>query len=164
MKKTIAYIALGSNLNNPEKQVEDALKFIRLIASTAVIAESSLYESTPLGFADQPNYINQVIAIETTLTAHALLRALQSIENKMGRVRKVRWGSRIIDCDIILFGNEKMATPELTIPHPEYKNRDFVLYPLAEIAPDLVLPLDRGLYDENSHLSRHIRSHYKRPR
>lgn len=164
MRKTIAYVALGSNLNHPEKQVEIAVEFIRGIPSTNVTAESSVYETLPLGPSDQPNYINQVIAVETELSAHDLLHALQAIENKMGRVRTVRWGARIIDCDIILFGDESIQTDELTIPHPEYKNRDFVLYPLAEIRPDLVLPLGRGIQYENSDLPRHIRSHHKRAR
>lgn len=164
MTKVIAYVALGSNLNHPEKQVETAVEFIRAIALTNVIAESSLYETVPLGPCDQPSYINQVIAVETALSAHDLLRALQAIENKMGRIRTVRWGARLIDCDIILFGDESIQTDELTIPHPEYQNRDFVLYPLAEIAPNLVLPLRGGTHYENSDLPRHIRSHYKRTR
>lgn len=133
----ISYVALGSNLNNPEKQVQNAVQLICDIPNTVVVAESSLYHSKPLGPPDQPDYVNQVIAVETALTAHELLYALQDIEKKMGRVRTVRWGPRIIDCDIILFGDETIATAELTIPHPEYQKRDFVLYPLAEIAPHL---------------------------
>lgn len=134
-----AYIALGSNLNNPKKQVQNAVRLIHDIFNTTVIAESSLYHSKPLGPQDQPDYVNQVVAVKTALTAHELLYALQDIENKVGRVRTVRWGPRIIDCDIILFGDEKIATAELTIPHPEYQNRDFVLYPLVEIAPHLAV-------------------------
>lgn len=136
----IAYIALGSNLNNPVKQVQNALRFIADIEKTQLIAESSLHETAPLGPQDQPNYINQVIAVETQLTPHALLQALLAIEKSMGRVRDVRWGPRIIDCDILLFGREIIATDDLVIPHPEMTKRAFVLYPLAEIAPDLVLP------------------------
>ena len=136
----IAYIALGSNLNNPVKQVQNALRFIADIEKTQVIAESTLHETAPLGPQDQPNYINQVIAVETQLTPHALLQALLAIEKSMGRVRDVRWGPRIIDCDILLFDQEIIATDDLVIPHPEMTKRAFVLYPLAEIAPDLVLP------------------------
>ena len=139
MKKTTAYIALGSNLDHPVLQVQIAVSHIQLISCTTIVAQSNLYETKPLGPADQPDYINQVIAVETQLTAHELLHALLHIENVMGRVRNVRWGPRIIDCDIILFGKEKINTDELTVPHPEYKKRDFVLYPLAEIAPDLEL-------------------------
>lgn len=134
-----AYIALGSNLNNPIKQVQTAVQLIREITNTKVIAESSLHQTAPMGPQDQPDYINQVIAVETKLTAHELLYALQAIENKMGRVRTIRWGARIIDCDILLFGDEVIHTPELIIPHPEMTKRPFVLDPLAEIAPHLVV-------------------------
>lgn len=136
----IAYIALGSNLNNPVKQVQNALQRISNIQKTQMIAVSRLHETAPLGPQDQPNYINQVIAVETELTAHELLRALLSIETEMGRVRDVRWGPRTIDCDILLFGDEVIATDALTVPHPEMTKRSFVLCPLVEIAPDLVLP------------------------
>lgn len=134
---TVAYIALGSNLNDPVKQLQTARENIQCISKTSITAESSVYKTAPLGPQNQPDFCNQVIAIETQLSAHELLYALLTIENEMGRVRDVRWGPRIIDCDIILFGCEVINTEELTIPHPEYKNRDFVLYPLAEIAPDL---------------------------
>jgi 2-amino-4-hydroxy-6-hydroxymethyldihydropteridine diphosphokinase len=136
----ISYIALGSNLNNPRKQVQTALQRISAMDKTTIIAQSRLYETKPLGPQDQSDYINQVIAIETTLSPHALLAALQQIENEMGRVRTIRWGARIIDCDILLYGNEIVESPNLLIPHPEMTKRDFVLYPLAEIAPNLVLP------------------------
>ena len=139
MKKTTAYIALGSNLNHPILQLQHAVSRIRLVSRTKVIALSSLHETKPVGPQNQPDYINQVIAVETKLTAHELLHELLKIEVDMGRVRTVRWGPRIIDCDIILFGKEIINTHELTVPHPEYKKRDFVLYPLAEIAPDLEL-------------------------
>lgn len=136
----ISYIALGSNLNNPTKQLQHAISLIEKIPQTKLIAQSTLHYSQPLGPPDQPNYINQVIAVETTLSAHALLYALQNIENKMGRVRAMRWGARVIDCDILLYGDQIIQSPDLIIPHPEMQKRVFVLYPLAEIAPDLVLP------------------------
>lgn len=134
---TVAYIALGSNLHDPVKQLQIAREKIQHISKTSITAESSVYKTAPLGPQNQPDFCNQVIAVETQLSAHELLYALLTIENEMGRVRDVRWGPRIIDCDIILFGCEVINTEELTIPHPEYKNRDFVLYPLAEIAPEL---------------------------
>lgn len=137
---TTSYIALGSNLNNPAKQVQDAVSHIAKIPHTTIIAQSYLHQTKPLGPQNQPDYVNQVIAVETQLSPHALLNALLAIELQMGRVRLERWGARIIDCDIILFGDQVIQTPDLTIPHPEMKNRSFVLYPLAEIAPDLVLP------------------------
>ncbi|EKD77478.1 MAG: 2-amino-4-hydroxy-6-hydroxymethyldihydropteridine pyrophosphokinase [uncultured bacterium] len=144
---TIAYVALGSNLNDPRKQVITALRFIRDIANTIVIAESSLHQTVPMGPQDQPDYINQVIAVKTQLTAHELLFALQTIENKMGRVRTIRWGARIIDCDILLFGDEVIHTENLIIPHPEMTKRPFVLDPLAEIAPHLVLKSETRITD-----------------
>jgi 2-amino-4-hydroxy-6-hydroxymethyldihydropteridine pyrophosphokinase len=130
---TITYIALGSNLNNPAQQLEIALQYISQIPRTTILKKSSVHETVPLGPQNQPNFMNQVISVETQLTAQELLFALQDIENKMGRVRKEHWGPRIIDCDILLFGDEIVNTPNLIIPHPEMMNRDFVLKPLAEI-------------------------------
>ena len=130
---TVSYIALGSNLNNPAQQLEIALQHISQIPHTRILKKSSVHETPPLGPPNQPNFMNQVISVETQLTAHELLFALQDIENKMGRVRKEHWGPRIIDCDILLFGDEIVNTPDLIIPHPEMMNRDFVLKPLAEI-------------------------------
>ena len=127
------YIALGSNLNNPREQLQIAISYIRAIPKTVVMAESSVYETKPVGPQDQPDFMNQVIAVETELTPHELLYALQAIENKMGRVRTRHWGPRIIDCDILLFGNERIHTDDLIIPHPEMHHRDFVLKPLSEI-------------------------------
>lgn len=130
---TRAYIALGSNLEDPRAQLAMAVSHIAAIPNTRIVAESSLYETKPVGPQDQPDFINQVIAVDTELTAHALLYALQAIENHMGRVRTLRWGPRIIDCDILLFGDENIQTDDLVVPHPEMKHRDFVLNPLAEI-------------------------------
>ena len=137
----IAYIALGSNLSKPRIQVSNAAKEIANIADSKVIALSSLYLSKPMGPQDQDDYINAVIAIETSLSALELLDALQAIENAAGRVRKDnRWGARILDCDILLYGNETINNERLTIPHYGMKLREFVLLPLAEIATNLYLP------------------------
>ncbi|OGT48194.1 MAG: 2-amino-4-hydroxy-6-hydroxymethyldihydropteridine diphosphokinase [Gammaproteobacteria bacterium RIFCSPHIGHO2_12_FULL_38_11] len=130
---TISYIALGSNLNNPKKQLKLALHLISEISNTRITTKSSVHETKPLGPQNQPNFMNQVIAVETQLSAHELLYALQAIENLMGRVRTVHWGPRIIDCDILSFGDEIINTDDLIVPHPEMYNRDFVLVPLAEI-------------------------------
>ena len=142
---TLSYIALGSNLNNPKKQLQNAISCIANIPHTIIIDQSSFYETKPLGPQNQPDYINQVIAVATQLSPHELLKALLNIELQMGRIRLERWGARIIDCDIILFGDLVIQTSDLIIPHPEMKNRSFVLYPLAEIAPDLVLPSGESL-------------------
>ena len=138
---TIAYIGLGSNLSKPVEQVKSAVDNIANIAQSRISAVSSLYLSKPMGPQDQDDYINAVLALETSLSAIELLDALQAIENAAGRVRKEnRWGARILDLDIILFGNEIINTQRLTIPHYGMCEREFVLLPLAEIAPELVLP------------------------
>ena len=138
---TLAYIGLGSNLSEPIKQVQAAINAITHISLSNVVKVSSLYLSKPMGPQDQDDYINAVLALETSLSAIELLDALQTIENEAGRVRKDnRWGARILDLDILLYGNETINNPRLTIPHYGMKEREFVLQPLAEIAPDLVLP------------------------
>ena len=138
---TIAYIGLDSNLAEPIKQVQAAITAIKNIAQSEVTNVSSLYLSKPMGPQDQDDYINAVLSLETTLTPIELLDALQNIENKAGRVRKEnRWGARILDLDIILFGDKIINTDRLVVPHYGMKTREFVLVPLAEIAADLVLP------------------------
>jgi len=139
--KTVVYIGLGSNLSTPRLQVEKAAQEIANINESSFISLSSLYLSKPMGPQDQDDYINAVIAIETNLSSLALLDALQAIENSAGRVRKDnRWGARILDCDILLFGNETINNERLTVPHYGMRLREFVLLPLAEIAPNLSLP------------------------
>lgn len=138
---TTAYIGLGSNLSEPIYQIQNAIEQIKKVAKSKVMAVSSLYLSKPMGPQDQDNYINAVLALETSYNAIELLNSLQSIENEAGRVRKEnRWGARVLDLDIILFGNEIINTDRLTVPHYGMNEREFVLLPLAEIAPDLILP------------------------
>jgi 2-amino-4-hydroxy-6-hydroxymethyldihydropteridine diphosphokinase len=137
----IAYIGLGSNLSEPIKQIKDAIKKIEKIPQSQITAHSSLYLSKPMGPQDQDDYVNAVIALETSLSAIDLLDYLQSVENEAGRIRKEnRWGARILDLDIILFGNEVISSERLTVPHYGMTDREFVLLPLAEIAPLLQLP------------------------
>ena len=139
--KVIAYIGLGSNLSDPKAQVSKAADAIATIANCNLVSLSSLYLSKPMGPQNQDDYINAVVAIETSLSALELLDALQAIENIAGRVRKDnRWGARILDCDILLYGDETIENERLTVPHYGMKIREFVLLPLAEIAPDLHLP------------------------
>jgi len=138
---TIAYIGLGSNLSEPIEQVKNAINKIEKIAQSQVVTVSSLYLSKPMGPQDQDDYINAVLALETSLSAIELLNTLQAIENEAGRVRKEnRWGARILDLDIILFGDEVINSERLTIPHYGMVEREFVLLPLVEIAPSLLLP------------------------
>lgn len=135
------YIAVGSNLNDPVAQTKKAIEALKTLPKTQFIAASSLYSSAPMGPEDQPDYINAVVAIETELAPDELLNSTQQIELLHGRVRKEeRWGPRTLDLDIILYGNEMIATERLTIPHYGMKEREFVLYPLYEIAPELILP------------------------
>jgi len=135
------YIALGSNLNDPMQQLNAAKNAIDQIANTKVMHCSSIYQSKAITLDDeaQADYLNAVIQVETGLSADVLLDELQTIENRQGRVREKRWGERTIDLDIVLFADQIIATKRLTIPHCEMKNRNFVLYPLYQIAPELKL-------------------------
>jgi len=137
----IAYIGLGSNLVNPVDQINAARSAINHLPDVQESAFSSLYRSSPMGPKDQPDYINAVMAINTTLEPLDLLRKLQQIENQHGRIRKhQRWGARTLDLDILLYGDQKINYPELQIPHYGMADRAFVLYPLHEIAPQLDIP------------------------
>ena len=141
MSSTIrAYIGLGSNLENPRRQVELALTEISEIPQTRLLKSSRWYQSKAVGPGQQPDYVNGVALIETGLEPHQLLDQLQAIEEAHERVRKIRWGPRTLDLDLLLFGAECIDTPRLTIPHAYLTQRNFVLYPLADITEDLVLP------------------------
>ncbi|MGR5555392.1 2-amino-4-hydroxy-6-hydroxymethyldihydropteridine diphosphokinase [Vibrio fortis] len=141
-----AYIAVGSNLADPVSQANLAIETLKSLPQSKFIATSKLYSSTPMGPQNQPDYINAVVAIETELTPIELLNCTQAIEQEQGRVRKdERWGPRTLDLDIILYGNEVIDSERLTVPHYGMKEREFVLYPLAEIAPSLQLPDGTGL-------------------
>lgn len=136
-----AYLGLGSNLSDPKLQVIQAIVAIANIEGCQLTKQSSLYLSKPMGPQDQDDYINAVVEITTQLPALKLLDALQNIENEAGRVRKDnRWGARILDCDILLYGNESIDNQRLTVPHYGMKLREFVLLPLDEISPELKLP------------------------
>jgi 2-amino-4-hydroxy-6-hydroxymethyldihydropteridine diphosphokinase len=138
---SLAYIGLGSNLSDPKLQISSALDELSQLDNCQISKVSSLYFSRPMGPQDQPDYMNAVVAIETSLSAIALLDQLQNIENNAGRVRKDnRWGARVLDLDILLFSQQVISTERLTIPHYDLKQREFVLLPLAEISPYLVLP------------------------
>ncbi|HFZ8995084.1 TPA: 2-amino-4-hydroxy-6-hydroxymethyldihydropteridine diphosphokinase [Citrobacter freundii] len=138
---TVACIALGSNLASPLEQVNAAIKALGDIPDSRIVAVSSFYRTPPLGPQDQPDYLNAAVALETSLAAEALLDHTQRIELQQGRVRKAeRWGPRTLDLDIMLFGDEVINTPRLTVPHYDMKNRGFMLWPLFEIAPELRFP------------------------
>ena len=137
----LAYIGLGSNLKEPKKQIEKALKALSEANEITLLSVSSFYQSKALLDMPGPNYLNVVCKIETDLSALDLLNFCQEIEDNQHRVREVKWASRTIDLDILLYGDQVLATKRLTIPHPEMINRAFVLLPLFEIEPGLKLPL-----------------------
>ncbi len=136
-----AYIGLGSNLELPVEQVKSARRAILGREGINELAFSNLYASAPMGPQDQPDYVNAVMAITTTLSPLELLQELQTIEQAHGRVRgSQRWGARTLDLDLLLYGDQQIDLPELTVPHPGIADRPFVLYLLLECAPDLVIP------------------------
>jgi 2-amino-4-hydroxy-6-hydroxymethyldihydropteridine diphosphokinase len=136
----IAYVGLGANIGEPVHQLTQALSLLSDIEGTQLRACSSLYRSTPVGCIDQPDFINAVAALETRLSPQALLSALGALEMRFGRVRGPRDAPRPLDLDILLMGNIRMRTPQLSLPHPRAHQRAFVLIPLQEIAPTLEIP------------------------
>tara|TARA_R110001592_G_scaffold357416_1_gene660738 strand:- start:339798 stop:340307 length:510 start_codon:yes stop_codon:yes gene_type:complete len=138
---TPAYIGLGSNLQEPLRQLQFAVLALGKLRDSKIAGISRTYGSSAVGPGDQPDYLNAVLRLDTTLTPEALLQELQRIESKQGRVRLEHWGPRTLDLDILLYGDRAIATPTLTIPHPGLPSRNFVLYPLADLCgPNWVLP------------------------
>lgn len=135
-----AYVAVGSNLSEPCERVAEACTHLQSIADTRLVARSRLYRTRPLGPQDQPQFINGAVGLLTRLGPHAMLEALLGIERRMGRMRRERWGPRVIDLDLIWMVGPTVDEPALTLPHPGVSSRNFVLYPLSDIAPTLDLP------------------------
>ncbi len=136
-----AYIGMGSNLHGPARQLESAFELLASIPDTRLVRQSSLYRSAPFGGVEQPDFVNAVAAVLTQLSAARLLRELQRIEAERGRERgDVRWGPRVLDLDLLVYADQRMDDPELTVPHPGIAERNFVLLPLQEIAPALSIP------------------------
>lgn len=142
--KTV-YVALGSNLDNPLEQLKQAVESLKTFAIDFEV--SPFYGSKPLGPQDQPDYVNAVAKFKTDLAALDLLDRLQQIENQQGRVRLRRWGERTLDLDLLLYGNEQIQNERLTVPHIEMKNREFVIVPLYDLSPELILPQGEKLED-----------------
>ncbi|MGB5490516.1 MAG: 2-amino-4-hydroxy-6-hydroxymethyldihydropteridine diphosphokinase [Woeseiaceae bacterium] len=135
-----AYVGLGSNLQGPAGQLENAFDMLAALPQTRLIARSSLYRSAPFGGVEQPDFVNAAAALLTRLTAKQLLAELQQIEARRGRERgDIRWGPRVLDLDLLVYGNEIIQDTDLVVPHPGIAERNFVLLPLCEVAPGLVI-------------------------
>ena len=152
MTQTLVYLGLGSNLDQPLKQLQQALSQLHEHPAMNLVKSSQFYASRPLGPQDQPDFVNAVAAIQTSLQPLELLAELKKMEAEQGRIKKRHWGERLIDLDILYYGDAQVNLPNLQIPHAEIANRDFVLLPLAEIAPDLVIPNLGKVTDLITHL------------
>lgn len=136
-----AYIALGTNIGERVENLNMALKKLESTNDIEVVKQSSIYETAPVGFLDQADFLNMVIQVQTPLSAIKLLDHCQEIEQNLGRERTIRFGPRTIDLDILLYNQENSDTERLSIPHPRMHERAFVLIPLHEIAPDVMIPV-----------------------
>jgi len=134
------FVGIGTNLGNRHKNIEDTFKNLQFY-SLKIIKKSPVYETKPYGLKEQPNFLNCVVEIEVEVSPEELLKKFLKIEKEMGRERKIPWGPRIIDLDILFYGNLVINEVNLKIPHPDIKNRFFVLKPLSDIAPRLVHPI-----------------------
>ena len=136
-----AYVGLGSNLHGPARQLQAAIEMLGRLTRTRLIAQSSLYRSAPFGGIEQPDFMNATVSLLTQLSAQELLAELQQIEVRRGRDSdEVRWGPRVLDLDLLVYGGMTIADPDLIVPHPGIAERNFVLLPLQEIAPELIIP------------------------
>ena len=140
MSSVAAYIGVGANIGHPEGQVRSALDKLASLPATRLERVSSLYRTAPVGFVDQPDFVNAVAKVDTGLAPHALLDALLDIERRHGRVREFPNGPRTLDLDVLLYGDVELHEPDLIVPHPRMHERAFVIVPLAEIAPELLVP------------------------
>jgi len=134
------YIGLGSNLEQPYLQIKNAVIALDELPDTRVVNDSGYYKSRPMGPKDQPDYVNAVVELETSLGAAELLKHCQQIEKQQGRIRSRRWGERTIDLDVLLYADQQIETDTLTVPHPGVSQRDFVYMPLLKLDPDIEIP------------------------
>jgi len=135
-----AFVGLGANIGEPETQVLRAIEALAKLPGTRVVAASSLYRSAPVGVEAQPDFVNAVARIETSLSARALLEELLAAEERFGRTRAFPGAPRTLDLDLLLYGDHVIAEPGLVVPHPRMHERAFVLAPLAEVAPEVAIP------------------------
>jgi 2-amino-4-hydroxy-6-hydroxymethyldihydropteridine diphosphokinase len=137
------YLGVGSNLGNRQGNIKKAARLLGENGNIQVVRRSSFYETEPVGYKKQPDFLNCIFEIKTSLTPLVLLKVLKNIEKKLKRVKNIKWGPRLIDLDILLYGNKVIEKTNLTIPHPEMHKRRFILAPLAEIAPEIIHPLKK---------------------
>jgi 2-amino-4-hydroxy-6-hydroxymethyldihydropteridine diphosphokinase len=137
---TRAYVGLGANLGSREETLREAIVILDRAPGVDVLAVSELRETEPVGPIEQPSFLNGAVELETTLSARGLLDLLLDAERALGRIRGERWGPRVVDLDLLVFGDEAIDEPGLEVPHPRLAERTFALEPLAELAPELVIP------------------------
>ena len=140
MNTNIVYIGLGSNLEQPYLQIKNAISALDKLSNTKVIKDSGYFKSKPMGPEDQPDYVNAVVEIETSMDAAELLKHCQLIEQQQGRLKLRHWGERTIDLDILLYADTQIKTEVLTVPHPGICQRDFVFMPLLKLNPEIKIP------------------------
>lgn len=145
-----AFISIGSNIGDRLNHLKEAVRALHSHEGISVLSVSSIYETEPVGYADQADFLNLATGIETELSAHELLAVCQEIEQELGRVRDVRWGPRTVDLDILLYNNDNIEDEDLVVPHPRMHVRAFVLIPLLEIAPTIGHPVTSKLYSEEA--------------
>ena len=143
LKTKKVYLGIGSNLGARLNNIKKAAFLLKKDDKIKFLRHSSFYETEPVGYKNQPDFLNGIFEIMTSLSPQALLKKLKNIEKRMGRIRNIKWGPRVIDLDILLYGNMVIEKTNLTVPHPEMHKRRFILAPLAEIAPDVIHPLKK---------------------
>jgi len=136
----IVYIGLGSNIEQPYSQIKNAIAALNDLSDTQVLTDSGYFKSKPMGPEDQPDYVNAVVKLETTIVAEELLKYCQLIEKQQGRIKTRHWGERSIDLDILLYGEQQINLSNLTVPHPGICQRDFVYMPLLKLDPEVEIP------------------------
>ena len=143
-----AFISIGSNIGDRLDHLKGAIRALHSHEGISVLSVSSIYETAPVGYTEQADFLNLAIGLETELGAHELLAVCQEIEQELGRVRDIRWGPRTVDLDILLYNNEVIVAEDLEVPHPRMHERSFVLIPLLEITPAIGHPATGKLYSE----------------
>ncbi|MFP4915055.1 2-amino-4-hydroxy-6-hydroxymethyldihydropteridine diphosphokinase [Staphylococcus coagulans] len=140
-----AYLGLGSNIGDRENQLKEAIRLLRENEAIEIIEISPIYETKPVGYTEQPDFLNLCLHIKTELSAQALLKVALNTEAELHRVRKIRWGPRTIDIDILLYGDEVIEETDLIVPHPRMTERAFVMIPLNDIAANVIEPRSRQM-------------------